>query len=105
MRAAFQPTHATADRQGVRLGRTSAVGVLTTAALAALVSSASAAYATFDFWEGGPVLASILVFGAASAGAVYLTTRRLLITLAVAVCLVAGDFVLLLAITLGRWER
>ena len=80
-----------------------AVG-LTVAALAVAIASATWAYSTFDFWEGGPILASICVLAAASGGALYVATRRLLLALVAAVFLGAAHFVLLLAITLARWE-
>ena len=86
----------------VSRGRTAAL--LASCALGALVAGAVAAYATFDFWEIVPVLASVLVVGVASAGAAYIATRRRLLTLAAALFLIAGQFVLLAAITLGRWE-
>jgi hypothetical protein len=77
---------------------------LTAAALAVVVASAASAYSTFDFWEGAPILASLCAFAAASAGAVYVATRRSLLALVMALFLGAAHFVLLLAITLARWE-
>ena len=62
------------------------------------------AYSTFDFWESGPILGSIGLTAAASAGALYVGTRRVLPALLVALLVSAGHFVLLLATTLSRWE-
>jgi hypothetical protein len=73
-------------------------------ALAVSLASVTLAYSTFDFWEGGPILASICVVAAASGGALYIAMRRLLLAAVVAVSLGAAQFVLLLAITLARWE-
>jgi hypothetical protein len=87
----------------VTFGRTRTATLLALAALGALIYSAVAAYATFDFWETAPLLASVFVFGAASAGAIYVATHRRLLTVGAAVFLVVGHFVLLAAITLGRW--
>jgi hypothetical protein len=88
----------------VILRRTPAAVVLTATALAVVVASAATAYSTFDFWEGEPILASLCGFAAASAGALYVATRRLLLALVLALLLGAAHFVLLLAITLARWE-
>jgi hypothetical protein len=103
-RAPFQTAVGLADRWRVRLGRTPAVLVLGITALVVVVVSAASAYATFDFWEGGPILASLSAAAAASAGALYLATRRVVVALGVATVVVAAHFVLLLAITLARWE-
>jgi hypothetical protein len=81
-----------------------AVWVLWSVSLLVVVGSAVWAYSTFDFWESGPILGSIGVATAASAGALYIATRRVLPALLVALLVVAGHFVLLLAITLSRWE-
>jgi hypothetical protein len=70
-------------------GSTRMVDLFASGALAALIGSAAVTYAAFDFWETAPLIASVLVFGAASASAVSAATRRCLPTLAVAVCLVA----------------
>src|SRR4029450_835241 len=86
------------------VGRTPAVVVLGVTALAVVLASAASAYATFDFWEGGPLTASLSRAAAASAGALYLATRRPVLSLGVATAVVAAHFVLLLAITLARWE-
>jgi hypothetical protein len=50
------------------------------------------------------ILASLGAVAAASAGAVYIRTRRLLQAVMVATVVVPLHFVLLLAITLSRWE-
>jgi hypothetical protein len=102
--AAIQPAPAVADRYGVTLRRASTAVALTMTALAVVIASATWAYSTFDFWEGGPILASICVFAAAAGGALYVATRRGLLALVVAVFLAVAHFVLLLAITLARWE-
>jgi hypothetical protein len=78
--------------------------VLWSVSLLVVVGSAVWAYSTFDFWESGPILGSIGVATAASARALYIATRRVLPALLVALLVVAGHFVLLLAITLSRWE-
>jgi hypothetical protein len=88
----------------VTLRRTPTAVALTTTALAVVIASAAWAYSTFDFWEGGPILASIGTFAAASGAALYVATRRLSLALVVAVFLGAAHFVVLLAITLARWE-
>jgi hypothetical protein len=88
----------------VTLPRVPTAVALSIAAVAVVLASAAWAYSTFDFWEGVPILASISVFAAASGGALYLATRRLLLALVLAVFLGATHFVLLLAITLARWE-
>jgi hypothetical protein len=54
-------------------------------ALAVVIASATWAYSTFDFWESGPVLASICALAAASGGALYVATRRLLLAFVLAV--------------------
>jgi hypothetical protein len=77
---------------------------LAATALVVFVISAASAYSTFDFWEGGPILASLGAVAAASAGAVYIRTRRLLQAVIVATVVVPLHFVLLLAITLSRWD-
>jgi len=81
-----------------------AVLMLGATALAVVLVSAASAYATFDFWEGGPIFASLAVAAAASAGAAYVATRRVVVALGVGTVIVAAHFVLLLAITLARWE-
>ena len=95
---------ATVHKKCVTLGRYRTVGLFAAGALATLIGSGVAAYATSAFWETVPVVMSVLVFGAASAGAIYAATRRGLFTLAVAACLVVGQVVLLGAITLARWD-
>jgi hypothetical protein len=77
---------------------------LTMTALAVVMASAAAAYSTFDFWEGGPILVSVCAFAAASGAALYVATRRLLLAMVVACFFGAAHFVFLLAITLARWE-
>jgi hypothetical protein len=86
------------------LGRTPAAFALAATALVVVVISAASAYSTFDFWAGGPILGSLGAVAAASAGAVYARTRRLLLAVVVAAVLVPLHFVLLVAITLARWE-
>lgn len=103
-RQAVQPAPAAADRQGVTLRRAPSTVALTITALAVVIASATWAYSTFDFWEGGPILASVCALAAAAGGAVYVATRRRLLALVVAVFLGSAHFVLLLAITLARWE-
>jgi hypothetical protein len=100
----FSRHRAVADSYGVTLQRVPAAVALTITALAVVIASAIWAYSTFDFWEGGPILASVCAFAAASGGALYVATRRLLLALVLAVFLAATHFVLLLAITLARWE-
>jgi hypothetical protein len=73
-------------------------------ALVGVACSAVWAYSTFDFWESGPLLGSIGLAAGASAGAVYIATRRVLPALLVGLVVSAGHFVLLLATTLSRWE-
>jgi hypothetical protein len=103
-RAAIQPAPAAADRHGVTARQASTAVALTITALAVVIASATWAYSTFDFWEGGPILASLCAFAAAAGGTVYVATRRRLLALVVAVLLGSAHFVLLLAITLARWE-
>jgi hypothetical protein len=100
----IQTAASLADRNEVTVGRTPAIVVLGITALVAVLASAASAYATFDFWEGGPILASLSVAAAASASGLYLATRRLVLALGIATVVVAAQFVLLLAITLARWE-
>jgi hypothetical protein len=88
----------------VAFGRKPTILVLAATALAVVFVSAASAYATFDFWEGGPILASLALAAAASAGAAYIATRRVVVALGVATVIVAAHFALLLAITLTRWE-
>jgi hypothetical protein len=78
--------------------------VLSSVSLLVVVGSAVWAYSIFDFWESGPILGSIGVTIAASTGALYVATRRVLPALLLALLGGAGQFVLLLAITLSRWE-
>jgi hypothetical protein len=78
--------------------------VLALMALGVVIGSAAGAYTTFDFWESAPILGSISLAAAASAGALYAASRRVLPALMVALVVAAGHFVLLLAITLSRWE-
>jgi hypothetical protein len=73
-------------------------------AFAVVIASAVAAYSTFDFWEGGPILVSVCAFTAASGAALYVATSRLILALVVAGFFGASHFVFLLAITLARWE-
>lgn len=86
------------------LRRTPSAVALAMTALAVVIASAAWAYSTFDFWEGGPILASLSAVAAASGAALYIATRRLLLALVGAVVIGAAHFVLLLAITLARWE-
>jgi hypothetical protein len=102
--AAIQPAPTVADRYGVKLRRAPTAVALTMTALAVVIASATWAYSTFDFWEGRPILASICVFATAAGGALYVSTRRPFLALVVAVFLGSAHFVLLLAITLARWE-
>jgi hypothetical protein len=102
--AAIQPAPAVADRYRVTHRRALTAVALTMTALAVVIASATWAYSTFDFWERGPLLTSICVFAAAAGGAFYAATRRRLLALLVAVVLASAHFVLLLAITLARWE-
>jgi peptidoglycan/LPS O-acetylase OafA/YrhL len=88
----------------VTLRRAPSTVALTITALAVVIASATWAYSTFDFWGGGPILASVCALAAAAGGAVYVATRRRLLALVVAVFLGSAHFVLLLAITLARWE-
>lgn len=62
------------------------------------------AYSTFDFWEGAPILGSIGLAAAGSAGALYFATKRVSPALLVGLLVGAGHFVLLLATTVARWE-
>ena len=84
--------------------RAIAAWVLGSTALVVVAGSAVWAYSTFDFWESGPLLGSIGLAAAASAGALYVATRRVLPALLVGFVVSAGHFVLLLATTLSRWE-
>ena len=84
--------------------RTAAALALALVALGVVLGSAAGAYATFDFWESVPILGSLSVAAAASAGAIYAASRRVLPALLVALVVAAGHFVLLLAVTLSRWE-
>jgi hypothetical protein len=84
--------------------RAVATAVLALMALGVVIASAAGAYATFDFWESGALLGSLSLAAAASAGAIYAASRRVLPALMVALVVAAGHFVLLLAITLSRWE-
>jgi hypothetical protein len=78
--------------------------VLALTGLVVVIGSAAGAYSTFDFWESVPVLGSISLVAAASAGAAYAASRRALLALIVALIVAPGHFVLLLLVTLSRWE-
>jgi hypothetical protein len=88
----------------VTLNRNPAAAVLAATAAAVVVASASWAYASFDFWEGGPIVLSVGSVAALSAGAVYAAMRRPRLALMVALFIGVGHVVLLLAITTARWE-
>jgi hypothetical protein len=79
----------------------SVLGAMT---LLLVVGSCIWAYSTFDFWERGPMLGSVGLAAAASAGTLYFATKRLPPALLGGVLVGAGHFVLLLATTLARWE-
>ena len=84
--------------------RAIATGVLGATALMVILVSGAWAYSTVDFWEGGPIIGSIGFAAAASVGALYVATRRVLLALLGGLVVGAGHFVLLLVITLSRWE-
>jgi hypothetical protein len=88
----------------VTLNRNPAAAVLAATAAAVVVASAAWAYASFGFWEGGPIMLSVGSVAALSAGAVYAARRRLRMALMVALFVGVGYVVLLLAITNARWE-
>jgi hypothetical protein len=78
--------------------------LLATASAAVCVGSLVTAWATFDFWETGPLLAC--VFGAGTLAGLALYVRRRSLPQAVAVGFVVAllTFVGAAFITLSRWE-
>ena len=100
----FSQASTVADRYGVNPRRAPTAVALTVTAVAVVIASAMWAYSTFDFWEGGPILASVCVFATVGGAALYFSTRRPLLALAAGVFLGFAHFVFLLAITLARWE-
>ena len=84
--------------------RAIATWVLGATALMVILVSGAWAYSTVDFWEGAPIIGSIGFAAAASVGALYVATRRVLLAALGGLGVGAGHFVLLLVITLSRWE-
>jgi hypothetical protein len=85
-------------------GASWAQALLTVAALAVAAVSAVWAWATFSYWEAGPIVATVLATSALSASALFIQRRRVLSALIVGAFVGTTNLTLVLVITPARWE-
>jgi hypothetical protein len=104
LRRVAQAELACADTANVSARRVSLAPALAVAALAVAAASAVWAWATFSYWEAGPVLGTIAATAAMSASALFVRRRRVLPAVVVGLLVAAANLALVLAITLARWE-
>lgn len=82
--------------------------LLATCAVLAFVGAINWASATFDFWETGPAVGSLLVVGGLSGLSVYVAydrtpTRRLMVSGCVGVAAATVTFIATAVVTVGQW--
>ena len=85
-------------------GRRPTVRWLALGAVLAVVSSAIWAWVSFDYWEAGPVVATILATVGLSGAAMFAWRRRVLSAVLVGILVGITELGVVLMITLARWE-
>jgi hypothetical protein len=82
--------------------------VASTLALAALLVAAGSAvwaWVTFDYWEAGPLIATVLTTAALTTSSLFVLRRRVLLAVIVGFFAGAATLTAVTAITVARWTR